>query len=295
MKYLKIFLALFICFAGNAFAEPLVTENFVKNIGPLEINGKNFRLVLNIRKIVKPAAAFNETVESFEIIDDLGKSYYNRKFQVHLGPNGFKEELSVNAYVLQGENYQGLILYYASEPSAPNGGRSCQIFAQEQGTRFRPLSLPITCYGKILDLLPATSAMSRKLSKDDIIKFAVWTGSFGVIVPCVVNWKEWSVTPAVSWKGFSVEADKRPSSEGRIQLFTKPNPSAPKTQVQVRMNSEIGLIKANGKVSMHTIESPSPMLNIEVTDPWLKVKVDDTEGWLRDWRDLTTIGLPAAG
>lgn len=287
-------LCFFILFPGLVFAEPLKINNFIKEIGPLKVDDKSFSIVVNLQKIVAPSVVFNETIESFEIKDSQGRTCFRKKFPVSLGVNGFTEEFGVSGHAVKGENGQGLILYYSIEPSAPSAGRFCQIFSLDQ-ERLIPLSSALTCYGKIVTLPREPSSHSLRLFEGNVIKFNVWTGQFGVEVPFSVNWNEKNVKPIISEGYFNVKAEKRLPQEGPVQLLSKPIASVESTSVKVKSSSNIILLKAYAEIVMETYNSPLSEIHITVQNPWLKVSVDKVEGWISNWRELNTIGLPPAG
>jgi len=294
IRSLLIIFPLALSFPGLVFAESWPVSKYSKEIGPLNVGDKVFEIVVNLQKIEPPSVAFDKTVESFEIKDAQGRIYYHRKFPVHLNKNGFSEAFAIRGYAIEGENGRGVILYYSIEPSAPSGGRFCQILALKQG-RLVPLSPPLTCYGKIAALPQDPSSHSRRLFAGDVIKVSIWTGQFGVIVPLAVDWKELSIKPIVAKGKFKIKAEKQPPQEGQVQLFSQPDHLSGSKHIKIKKDSHIKLIKAYAEVVMDTFHSPFSEIHINLQNPWLNISVDGTAGWINNWRALQSIGLPSAG
>jgi len=87
-----------------------------------------------------------------------------------------------------------LIIYYQQLI-----GHSYQILSWN-GDKLIALSPPLggsNAYDEIEELPKGKSPHSFKLFKDDIIKFAIWTGNFHVIVPFSVDWKNQCLTPII--------------------------------------------------------------------------------------------------
>jgi hypothetical protein len=115
--------------------------------GPFKFGGKEYTVVLKIKKYVGTSQGFNETVESFSIVDEKGKSHYQKSFNVVFGRHEIAESTWVSGYalescdkkffrnesgrlvedVMKGCVSRGIILFYSVVPSAPATGVWCQV------------------------------------------------------------------------------------------------------------------------------------------------------------------------
>ena len=110
-----------------------------RRIGPFKLNEKEFTVILKLMKYQGASNSFDETVESFSIVDRKGEVHYQKSFDVASGNGRFAESIGIWAYALEscdrkafhyesgklkedvfkGCMIEGLILYYSVVPSAP--------------------------------------------------------------------------------------------------------------------------------------------------------------------------------
>lgn len=288
-----------------------------RRLGPFKIGERQFSVILTLTNYQGAPEGFDETVEACSIVDEKGKVHYQKSFDVEYGKDGFIECLSVWAYALescdrkffrqesgrlkeevsQGCVSKGLILYFGVTPSAPLSGVSCQIFAS-QGERLIPLSSPLTVYGQIYELPHGTDQNAARLFADDTMKFGVWTGWFEVVVPVKVL-EKLRLMPVYydltfDCNAFNVIVERRPEeAETFVRFFTHPDASSIPRHVIIRKDTKVEFLLAHAKVS---IESGGAECAITIYGmPWLKVRIDGEEGFIRDAEDLMALGIHQAG
>ena len=292
-------------------------ESYEKRMGPFNINEREFTVILKLVKYQGPSNGFDETVKSFSIVDKEGKIHYQKSFDVGYGNGEFAQSLGIWAYaldssdekgflresgklkeiILKGQVGVGLIVYYGITPSAPSSGVSCQVFALK-GEHLFPLFLPLTVYGQIYDLPRGSNPNTVKLFDGNTMKFGVWTGWFEVIVPVNVL-DELRVVPlrynsTFGYNAFNVIVDRRPSEEDTfVRLFNHPEASTIPRHVIIRKETKVEFLWAYARVSIGSSGTESV---ISINDmPWLKVRIDGKEGFVRDDEDLLALGIHAAG
>ncbi len=287
-----------------------------RKLGPFEIDKRTFTIVLRLQKIEGAPDGFEETVESFSIVDERGEEHMRKAFRVEVGDGMFEETVGIGAVTLESSGKKifrsepeglkeqiidegktvGLLIYYSYIPSAPSSGLSCQVLSLVDG-RLIPRSKPLTVYGNINDLKEGSRPVSRRLGKDETIEFGVWTGWFEVIVPVKVL-DGFRIVPlhrqlTFGLDAFSVSVERiAQDRETFVRLFRSPEDSAP-AHVVMKKDSRVEFLWAYTNV---LFDSGGEEIVISVGEmPWLKVKINGTEGFVKDEEDLLALGLRPAG
>jgi hypothetical protein len=151
-----------------------------RQLGPFKINEREFTVILKLMKYQGAPKCFDETVESFSIVDKKGKVHYQKSFNVEYGNGSFAESIGIWAHALDSKGRKvflyesgrlkeviskghagvGLILYYGIDPSAPSSGVSCQVFALKED-HLVSLFSPLTAYGQIYELPHGSNPNAR--------------------------------------------------------------------------------------------------------------------------------------
>jgi len=288
-----------------------------KRMGPFKINDTEFTVILKLMKYQGASKGFDETVESFSIVDKEGDVHYQKSFDVEYGNGRFAESVGISAYALDGRGRksflyesgklkefipkrhvgEGLILYYGVTPSAPSSGASCQVFTLK-GEHLVPLFSPLTVYGRIYELPQGSNPNALILFDGNTMKFGVWTGWFEVIVPVKVL-DGLRVAPlhynsTFGYNAFDVIVERRHSEEETfVRFFNHPEISSIPRHVIIKKDTEVEFLWAYARVS---IESGGAECVISIDEmPWLKVRIDGKEGFVRDAEDLLALGIHPAG
>lgn len=286
-------------------------------LGPFEIEGKEFTVVINELKLSGASSIWDEPAESFSIVDQDGRVHFEKSFPLEYDDTGFRESWRIYANALDSRGPKGfrkesgvlkempqkdrpgagLVLYYSFVPSAPGSGESCQVFAM-RGDDLVPLFLPLSVYGRIYQLEPGSSSNSLKLFENDTMRFGVDTHWFEVIVPLRV-FDDLRVVPlhynaTYDLYAFDVDVEGRPSEEETfVRLFPEPTASSIPRHVIIRKETKVEFILAYASVS---IESGDEECSISVDRmPWLKVRINGEEGYVREVEDLNALGLFQSG
>lgn len=288
-----------------------------KRMGPFKINERGFTVILKLMKYQGASKGFDETVESFSIVDKEGEVHYQKSFDVEYGNGRFAESVGICAYALdsrgrkgflyesgklkefisKGHSGVGLILYYGVTPSAPSSGVSCQVFTLK-GEHLVPLFAPLTVYGRIYELPHGSNPNALRLFDGNTMKFGIWTGWFEVIVPVKVL-DRLRVVPlhyysTFGYNAFDVIVERRHSEEETfVRFFNNPEVSSIPQHVIIKKDTKVKFLWGYARVS---IESGGAECVISIDEmPWLKVRIDGKEGFVRDAEDLLALGIHPAG
>ena len=288
-----------------------------EQIGPFTLKENDFTVILKLLKYKGASTGFDETVESFSIVDNKGAVHYQKSFTVEYGNEGFVERISISAYALDtydrkiflnesrrlkqtfsnGHADEGLILYYGIVPSAPLAGVSCQVFVLQEA-RLVSLFSPLGVYGRIYELPHGSHPNSQKLFKGNTIRLGVWTGWFEVIVPIGV-FDRLRVVPlhyhsTFGYNAFDVKVERRnPEEETFVRLFEHPEISSIPQHVIIKKDTKVAFLWAYANVSIESSGAESRIFTDAM--PWLKVQIDGKQGFVRDAEDLLALGIQPAG
>ena len=292
-------------------------ESHERRMGPFKINEREFTVIFKLVKYQGASKGFDETVESLSIVDKEGEVHYQKSFDVEYGNGRFAESVGICAYALdsmgkKGFLYEsgrlkefiskeqagvGLILYYGVTPSAPSSGVSCQVFTLKK-EHLTPLFPPLTVYGQIYELPHGSNPNALMLFDGNTMKFGVWTGWFEVIVPVKVL-DRLSIAPlhynsTFGYNAFDVIVERRHSEEETfVRFFNDPGISSIPRHVIIKKDTEVEFLWAYARVS---IESGGAECVISIDEmPWLKVRIDGKEGFVRNAEDLLALGIHPAG
>ena len=292
--------------APAAAASP--TEDFERRIGPLHVKGKSFTVALQLRRFQTHPS--EETVVRMEIRDDTDAAAYDESFASQVEDDHFGDTMEVTARELAGTQGSGLLVTYDQEPSTPLGGTSYQVFGMFDG-KLVPFSKPILLEGKLVQPEPPPEKVVKTASEPglegDMLQFRVWTSNVFVFVPVKVDWFQAKLRPAwrcekMTSRGwlpvcvFEVGAERVPPRDQMTFVRLLPDYFEPEATAQhavVTKQTRVEILKAAG-ILLWT-EAPD-VINLGVEDDlWLKVRIDDKEGWIHTQEDFNAIGLPQAG
>ena len=293
-------------------------EDVERAVGPLEIGGQRFTVVLHKKRAPGSVDAdFGETLARMEIKDGAGAVHYQKTFPYEAAGDGFADSLDATAQVLQGKNGAGILITYGILPSTPLGGESWQVFGLFSGPPSSPLngkivpfSKPISTDGQLINGRPGESIVQTSQEpklQGDVLHFRVWTGNFFVIIPLRILWFRNNIGPGwrcskMTPKGprpiceYQVEAERRPPEEDmtfvRLHVEADEGMGIP-AHVVVRQDSQVEFLGA--EVELRWQEDANGIAMSIGDDPWLKIRIDGKEGWIHTQEDFVAIGLPQAG
>ena len=300
--------------------EGIHTGQIIRNerrIGPIRLDEREFTLILKLITYQGASNSSGETAESFSIVDRKGEVHYQKSFDIEYGNGGFTESIGIWAYALEGSDrkvfhyesgklkedllkggrIEGLILYYSVVPSAPLSGISCQVFALKE-QHLVPLFAPLTVYGRIYDLPHGNNPDARRFFDEDTMRFGVWTGWFEVVVPVKV-FDGLKVAPlhhnlTFGYDAFDVKVRRKASKkETFVRLFDSPKRSSTLRNVIIKKDTKVEFLWAYARASIQSGGTESSISTDEM--PWLRVRIDNSEGFVKDAQDLMALGVQPAG
>lgn len=302
-----------VCIAGPAPQGPATQlEDVERQVGPFQIKGQRFTVVLHEKHVAGVAAPDPEsqtTLAAIEMRDQAGTAHYRESFRYEVSGHEFTETVSASVELLEGRESSGLLVTYGVLPSTPLGGQSWQVFGLFDG-KLVPFSKPIVLEGGLVNVesgqqLVKTSEESGR--KGETLHFRIWTGNFFVIYPVLVDWLQAKLMPA--WRCFDtsspgqraycpyrVEAERVPQEEELtfVRLHAEAGEgTGPPRHVVVRKDSKVDFLGCAGEVRWQQDEGGVGLTPGD--DFWIRVRIDGTEGWIHTQEDLMAIGLPQAG
>jgi len=234
---------------------------------------------------------WDRTVKEVRIIDRAGTTHFAESYDIPLYGTGFEYSYRIEPYLLMTENDRGILLVRDALPSAPSSGRSIRIFSRHE-EKIKPISHWLTVAGDIEGISPSDDGRVR-LPPGDIVTFLVWTGHFSVVVPVLVDLEGVRILVPEGIRSYALKA-KGPvffRNPDPVNLFMEPSESSPTIKIAVSRNSRIEYIETLTEAHL----AGEKNLELRVLSPWLRVRVDGQEGWLREERDFISVGLPPAG
>jgi hypothetical protein len=266
---------------------------YVRTLGPFPIEGQDFTVKLHVTcyKESKHAGMCDEddeeTVSSVAIVGANGKIPFKRSFPVPLARQAGRHLVDVT--LLEGREHQALELTYEDLSVPASRGKSIQLFGLQNGN-LKPLDPePLEFQGGLGDLPAGQFENSRRLLENDTLRIYALTTYFYIVTPVRVNWKDFRLEQQDSGE-FEV-ADQPPydirpdiESERFIHLYPSPDNRTAPVGVNLTPKSRVRLLKAR-------FGAAPPEKHDSANDTWLKVRIDDQEGWILGVDDYTALGL----
>jgi hypothetical protein len=305
----------------NAAVQASQLEDFDRELGPFEIRGQRFTVVLHRKRVAGAGPVvdpdFQETLAKLEIKDATGVVHYEKIFPYEVSGDSFVETIDATAQLLGGKQESGLLITYGTLPSTPLGGQSWHVFSLFAGPPSAPLngklvpfSKPIFTEGQLINAesgAPVVQTSEEPNLQGDVLNFRVWTGNFFAIIPLRILWFQNTIGPAWRCQKMTasgpkplcevrVEADRVPQEEDPtfVRLHQEPEEGfGTPAHVVVRKDSMVEFLAAETEVIW---DEDANGVGLSVSgDVWLKVRIDGKEGWIHTQEDFLAIGLPQAG
>jgi hypothetical protein len=231
-----------------------------------------------------PATVWGQTLTRFEILDGRGRLLYLENLQAVLTPpEGFSEELSLDAALLRGKDRGFLLLFMGFDPSAPNSGTIYHFFGFDQQGHFKRFGAPITQSGTGL-LNPVDQKRKMvDLIEGKYLEFGEWTGTFSQILRWQFVEQSQAFEP-VKLCG-PVEVQPQKPENAMLSLYASPAPKSPWQSVRVSATSRIEFLEG---CRNYGVADPTKYA------PWLRIRIDGKEGWV-PYEDTPKLGLPESG
>jgi hypothetical protein len=284
-------------------------EDVEQRFGPFSIAGQDYTVVLHKKRL--PGASdpsLAETLAALEIRDANGNAPYQKTFPYEVEEGRFRRSVSASARLLAGKSGTGLLVRYREEAAGSQTGESWQVIGVVNGklALFGKPSVPDGgMAGPFTWVIMRGNGAAPVVIRPDIIEFRAWTGSFYVLVPVRVDWARGRLMPdqrcfegtgggglRVTGCEMAVEVNRRPSDAelGFVRLLSEAHESVGGVQhVVVKRNSKVEFLEASAIV---TWNESADLIQPGFSDVWVKVRIDDKEGWIHTDEDFAAVGLP---
>ena len=247
---------------------------------------------------------------SLEIVNAAGEVQHQESFPYSADPNGDSESCSADVQFLEGSNGKGILLSEGCLPSAPMSGGPWQIFGVVKG-KLVLIGKPLVTEGELGDFVPGAINRIGTVTQilPDTLQIRVWTGYFFATAQVRVDWFQGTLALAQhcfyqTGHGFAeggcempVEKVERMPSDQEltfVRLFTESNENTgPPAHVVVKKDSRVEVLAA--KVQIVWDDGRDAISLGAGGDIWIKVRIDDKEGWIHTDEDLNAIGLSQSG
>lgn len=263
------------------------TKRYEKKAGPFEIGKNHVVVILDITE----QEGFPPLYNSFEIKEETGISYYKKELE----PAAESYVDIEGIFKLKGKSGEGLIIYFDTEPNAPQAGKSFQIFGIKQG-KVKPLSPPISVYGELQPLPDAKSQDTKRLLDGDLIKVVQKTDFINVVVPLVVDLQKLTIAPIRAIGMFDINISETPNAPGTenqidIKFYKEHNINSKVEIINYKSVGKVKFINAYANVQLINL---GVALDIDISNLWLKVIINGRAGWVHDNDSFVTLGLRVA-
>jgi len=290
-------------------SSPAVTlEDTEQRLGPFRIGGQDFVVVLHLKRLApaqsdRPAEA---ALSVLEIQDASGATRYREAFAYVLESGTFSDSCMASARLLTGGFTAGLLLAVGCSPAAPTSGEVWELFGLMNGTLQR-FGKPFTTDGDLVGVIPTPPKKlgGATLFQPDVLQFRVRTGRFQVTVPVRMDLLQGHLMLGQrcfeqTGHGFResgceipVDVQRVPSDQDLtfVRLFTEAHEGGVPRHVVVKRDSAVEILAAKVKLAWDDSRDVI-VFGVADQDPWLRVRIDGTEGWIHTPEDFNAIGVP---
>jgi hypothetical protein len=263
---------------GSNIAEPTLSG---KKFGPFDIDRKRIMVT------------YDYIGSLLEIKDEKGVTYFKKEYDI-AAESSYTVE---NAFKLEGQSGEGLIIFYDSEPNAPPCGPEFQIFGMVSGS-LKAMSPSIIVCGQFEKLPEGMPRGVLKLLDGDLIKVNVWKNFFGIRIPFKVDFQKMTIAPLIAQGVFDIDVHETQGAvktelSNKVILCSDHNPSSQQESLIVSEQAKVIFMGAYADVQLE--QAGTAHLDIKITNVWLKVKVDGKEGWVNDIDSFFMLGLSPSG
>jgi len=262
-------------------------------LGPFALPRQSFTVVLHGKRLPGASGADSEALAALEIRDASDVVRHREEFA---------EGCSASVELLTGNVAAGLLIGAGCLPSAPGSGDTWEIFGVVDGKLVR-FGKPFTTSGEPSALVPTPVRRSGTavVIQPDTIPFRVWTGNVHVTLPVRVDWLGGRVMQGLRCRDagceLPAEAERIPVDQELtfVRLFAEASEeSGVARHVVVKRDSRVEILAAKAKL-LWDDRSEVIQFGVADDDPWLRVRIDDQEGWIHTQEDFLALGVPQAG
>jgi hypothetical protein len=296
-----------------AAAVPRVVES-EQRLGMFTLDGQAFT-VMTRSQTISPAssARFATTVWELEIRDANANAVYQETFPTSIADGNFMQTMTVSGSLLEGAGGRALLLRFVEDLGSAGVSESWQMFGLVNGTLTRygapvPLGQSAATINGVLTgvMLRGGIGVVPLASTAEALEFRVWAGNFFVNVPVRIDWAQgqWSEgEQCFSNEGGSLQPTgcnlrvtllRQPVAEGAaVTLYAQPQENTyDALQVPVRGDSAVEFPAARALVKW---QNSGDRFTCRLDDVWLRVRIDESEGWVHSATDFAALGLTPFG
>lgn len=285
-------------------------EDVEERKGPFTFGGQTFTVVLHSKRVPNKKSESAQALASLDIIDAAGAVQHHEEFPHPIENGEFAETCAAGVNLISGSNGAGLLLDTGCLPSAPLSGGPWQIFGIVNG-KLAPIGKPLYAEGEMGDFVPGKINHIGNITQilADELRIRLFTGYFFVFVPVRVNWMQarlelaqhcfYQTGHGAAEGGCEMPVDGVEQHRGDqdltfVRMFAESNEQigAP-AHVVIQKNSRVQILAAKVFVKW---EEGKDSVGLDVGDDiWVKVRIDNKEGWIHTDEDLQALGLFRAG
>ncbi len=295
-------------------AAAMRTEDVTQNLGPFSIAGEKLTLILHAKRLPEaPNRKQMQTLSALEIRDHADAVLYKRAFAYQIAAGKFASTLTASAKLLPATNGNGLLITYREESSDTRGATYWQVFGfikGKLGLFASPASpeIPGGATGMMMGTVARGGVMGMPIAQPgDPAELRLWTGTFYVIVPIFVDWRNARLLPGqrcfesgagagLRERGcdLRVKAQRKPSQSdlGFVRMFREPQEyEGGAKHLVVKKDSQVEYLMARSIIRW---AANGDLLQATFPDLWLKVLIDnddEKEGWIHTEEEFQAVGL----
>jgi hypothetical protein len=291
-------------------------ENADQSAGPFAIAGHNYTVVLHRKRLASVSdPALAQTLAGVEISDAPGNAIYQNTFPYAVEQGRFQRSLSAFVEQVSGKSGAGLVIHYREQAATSQTGaiqtrESWQLFGMVNDN-LAPLGKPAAigepgAGGPYMGvMMRAANGSVSVINQPDTMELRAWAGNFYLFIPLRVEWNHGGLAQGQRCMelfgggmrevgcDMRVEAVRKPPTEEFTfaRLFSEANENMGTPEhVVVQKDSRVEIL---GSRAITMWNENAGLIQPNLSDIWLHVRIGDQAGWIHGEEDFGAIGLPA--
>ncbi|MGB7281951.1 MAG: hypothetical protein WBE13_06805 [Candidatus Acidiferrum sp.] len=296
--------------------------------GPFTIGTQEYTVLLQDKELMEDPSHAQSSADSeatlwrLEILNARGNPVYQETFPYNIEQRRFKETLSASSSLLPGTGGIALVIRFLGRP-APSPDAKSPV-AKESWQVFGIVNGHLAPFGAVLPLGRGTDItvggtlaavmikggveLMPMASTAEVLAFRVWTGNFYAMVPVRFDWAhgKWA-------EGEECYATDNGTLRERgciMPIKTVPEPrspdadtiyvhllEAPDGNLDNSLNVGISPDSHPEFLDMMAIvqwKAASQRVECSFRNLWLRIRIEDKEGWVQGQQAFDALGLPLA-
>jgi hypothetical protein len=288
-----------------------VREN-ERRLGPYTLGGQSYSVVLTTKCLPGRKHGAQETLTTLRILDASGAAVQQEEFPFELAGGTFTRSLSATVMELIGQGGTALAVQFVEARPGQPLQESWQLFGVVNG-RLKQFGAPLpvgqdnAVVGGVVTavMVKGGIAVVPLASTAEAMEFPIWAGRFYVYVPIRVDWKQgtWSQGVQCFAPGdgrlhedgcnMHAEAEHLPAVDAAataVLLSPEPRDNAYVVRyVPIHAATEVEIL---GTRAIATWQENEGRVECRFGDLWLRVRINNIEGWVNSDDSFTALGLP---